>query len=121
MTTHEELDCCFFCRRKNKGDCPNPCQFLDSGKKCKDPERCIKCENGFQRVTDQDITALIHQYYKQDRLTGRDGPVWGEDYSKVVITGRLEDIRKYGNTLISCHESVTGKAVKIYAGGMVEQ
>lgn len=94
---------CDFCRNK------------DGGLKAIDPNEGRYCKK-FAAMAD-----LIKQYYKTERLTGRDGPVWGEDYSQMVITSRLEDIRKYGYTLISCHESVTGKAVKIYSGGRVEQ
>lgn len=42
--------CCFDCQRFTRGDCPNPCPFRDSGKKCKDPARCIACEIGFEKV-----------------------------------------------------------------------
>ena len=40
--------CCFNCAKKS--ECGNHCQFLKSGKKCRDPQRCIKCEIGYAPV-----------------------------------------------------------------------
>ena len=51
------------------------------------------------------LTEWITRTYKPERLSGR-----GADYELVVVKSHQEDLEKYGNTVISRHESVTGKA-----------
>jgi hypothetical protein len=54
-----DKECCFVCNKRD--DCIRVCQFYKGARKyhtkdtvmgavCSDPERCIKCENVFERL-----------------------------------------------------------------------
>lgn len=47
-----KIECCFYCAKKE--DCNRVCQFYkgilgNKGTICRDPERCIPCENVFEK------------------------------------------------------------------------
>ena len=56
------------------------------------------------------IEEFLEKYMRHQRYQDL-----GEEYKQAVLTGHEEDVMKYGNTLISRHESVTGEAVWYYA------
>ncbi|WP_280389883.1 hypothetical protein [Nocardia wallacei] len=53
-------------------------------------------------VTETAVAEWIDRYYKNDRLT-RESGTRGR-----IIADRLDDMQRYGRTLISRHDSVTG-------------
>ena len=52
--------------------------------------------------------------YKHSRFEGRNGPVWGSDYSKRIERHHRESLDKYGVSHISSHESATNQVVCFY-------
>lgn len=66
----------------------------------------------FERYLVSDCETLeefANRYRKPDRFKMRDSYMPG--YSKAIMEGHEEDLRNYGITWISQHESVTGKVV----------
>lgn len=63
------------------------------------------------RVTFEQVKEFITPKYKHERLYGRNGNEWGADYSERVIQGYVDDLNDNGCSLISHHESATGKII----------
>ena len=55
---------------------------------------------------------FIKKYYKHERFEGRNGPIWGSDYSQTVYEGYRKDLERFGFAWISKFESVTGNAIR---------
>lgn len=55
--------------------------------------------------------AFLSAWYLHDRFEGRNGPVWGADYSGLITRSSLEGLERCAITCISRHESRTGCAV----------
>ncbi|MBS5307733.1 hypothetical protein [Clostridium sp.] len=55
------------------------------------------------------IEEFLKKYGKYDRYEGR-----GEEYFNCSIKSNEEDLNKYGYTIISHHDSVTGRVVSFY-------
>lgn len=66
-------------------------------------------------ATKQEIREFLRREYKHERFEGRDGAVWGGDYSEHIVEGYVTDLAAYGNGFISRHESVRGQPVKFDA------
>lgn len=62
------------------------------------------------QVTDvETVEEFQNKYHKPARYTER-----GEEYVKCVINSSYEELRKYGFTIITHHDSITGKCVSFY-------
>lgn len=55
--------------------------------------------------------AFLREYYLHSRFEGRDGPVWGRDYSGLVTRSRLEDLARHAITCVSMYDCNRGRAV----------
>lgn len=55
------------------------------------------------------IEDFLKKYGKYDRYEGR-----GKDYIKCSIESHKKDLKKYGYTIISHHDGVTGQVVSFY-------
>jgi hypothetical protein len=55
------------------------------------------------------IEEFLKKYGKYDRYEGR-----GKEYMDCCIKSHKEDLNKYGYTIISRHDGVTGKAISFY-------
>jgi len=66
------------------------------------------------QVKAESLDDFLDRYYKPDRYKGRDGEIWGENYSKLIRQSNQEYLDNYGVTWISRHESITGKTVSYY-------
>lgn len=53
----------------------------------------------------------LNKFYRHDRLDGRNGREWGENYGDIVRKSHAEDLELLGYDVISRHESNTGEAV----------
>lgn len=62
--------------------------------------------------TEQQMREFLRAHYKADRFELRDTRGWGADYSQCIVRSRIEDLRRYGVSYISLHESVSGKTLK---------
>lgn len=58
------------------------------------------------------VREFLREWYLHSRFEGRDGPVWGANYSGVVIESKIEQLALYGEAWISMYESRTGKPIK---------
>ena len=57
-------------------------------------------------VPANNVRDFILKYGKPDRYMGR-----GEDYFEYCVASHEEDVEKYGYTLLSPHDSITGECV----------
>lgn len=55
--------------------------------------------------------AFLKKHYRHERFEGRNGKVWGEDYSHVVARSSYEMLKATGSGVISRHESNSGEPV----------
>ena len=62
--------------------------------------------------TQEELHQFLRAWYLHSRFEGRDGPVWGRDYSMVVTLSHMEQLELYGETWISRHESRTANPIK---------
>ncbi|WP_341667377.1 hypothetical protein [Alcaligenes sp. SDU_A2] len=60
----------------------------------------------------ENIRALLKEWYLHSRFEGRDGPVWGANYSTLIVESVSRDLESYGVSGISMYESRTGKPIK---------
>jgi hypothetical protein len=58
-----------------------------------------------------DLYEFLRVRYKYDRFEGRNGLVWGEDTSRRITQGSMDQLRDCGFGCVSQHESITGSAV----------
>ena len=58
-----------------------------------------------------DMYNFLKRGYRHDRFEGRNGSVWGEDYSRIITQTHLNYIAECGHGCISMHDSCTGVAV----------
>lgn len=65
-------------------------------------------------VKAKSLDDFLDKYYKHDRYKGRNGNVWGENYSELVKQSSREDIDRLGYCIISKHDSKTGEIVAYY-------
>jgi hypothetical protein len=60
-----------------------------------------------EAVTDcKDVYEFAHKYRKPDRFTGR-----GEENQQAIMKSHLADIERFGYTMISHHDNITGRIV----------
>lgn len=64
----------------------------------------------------ESLRAFLREYYLHSRFEGRDGPVWGGDYSECVTRNAMEQLAKTGRGCISMYESRTGRVIFFDAG-----
>ncbi len=67
------------------------------------------------QVCADSLDDFLDRLYKHDRYKGRDGKVWGEDYSQCIKDSCEAGLERYGYCLISRHDSRTGDVVAFYA------
>lgn len=66
----------------------------------------------FKKYEVKDVNSVkeFHdKYHKECRYTGR-----GQDYAQCVINSSVEDLKKYGFTFITHHDSKTSECVSYY-------
>jgi hypothetical protein len=56
------------------------------------------------------IEEFLQKYTKHQRHSGR-----GQEYVKARIESHVQGLNKYGYTIITHHDSVTGETVSFYA------
>lgn len=61
------------------------------------------------QVEAKSVVDFLDRYYKPERYTGR-----GEEYAAALLASYEEEVRRDGYTLISRHDSVTGKVVSYF-------
>jgi hypothetical protein len=69
---------------------------------------------GFETFKKYEVKAnsleeFLKKYTKHDRHEGR-----GQEYVKARIQSHKEDLEKFGYTLITHHDSITGQTVSYY-------
>ena len=67
-----------------------------------------------ESTKDQDrekMRIFLREKYKHDRFEGRDGHIWGADYSDHIVSCALDDLRLYGQSRVCRHDSVTGEQI----------
>lgn len=62
-------------------------------------------------VSQEQLYNFLKKHYRHERFEGRNGKTWGESYSINIANHSYRDLADYGYSLISSHESATGKAV----------
>ena len=65
--------------------------------------------NAKLRSIQMPFCTLLKANCKPDRFDGRDGPVWGQEYSWNLAKDRLQDLEKYGKAYVSRHEDRMGE------------
>ncbi|MCG3822085.1 hypothetical protein I6N27_21350 [Escherichia coli] len=68
-----------------------------------------QANSALQLPTVELVYALLKANCKPDRFDGRDGPVWGQEYSWNLAKDRLQDLEKYGKAYVSRHEDRMGE------------
>ena len=65
-----------------------------------------------EQLPSQDaLRAFLREYYLHSRFEGRDGSVWGNDYSECVVRHAMEQLAQTGRSCISMYESRTGRVI----------
>lgn len=54
---------------------------------------------------------FLKKHYRHDRFEGRNGNVWGQDYSHIVAKSSYKTLEAMGSGVISRHESNTGEPI----------
>jgi hypothetical protein len=69
------------------------------------------CKDLFKKyeVEANSVEDFLKKYTKRDRHEGR-----GKEYIEARIKSHTEDLLKYGYTIISHHDSITGDVVSYY-------
>ena len=62
-------------------------------------------------VTELQVERFLTKYYKPERLNACEGRL------QRLTQDRLNDIKTHGYAIISCHDSVTGRAMKLFSNG----
>jgi hypothetical protein len=57
------------------------------------------------------LKKFLIEYYLHSRFEGRDGAVWGNDYSDVVTRSTLESLENQGLSCVSMYDCNRGRAV----------
>ncbi|MBJ5299624.1 hypothetical protein JGG20_25145 [Salmonella enterica subsp. enterica serovar Agona] len=68
-----------------------------------------QANSALQLPTLEHVYALLKANCKPGRFDGRDGPVWGPEYSWNLAKDRLQDLEKYGKAYVSRHEDRMGE------------
>lgn len=68
-----------------------------------------QANSALQLPTVEHVYALLKANCKPDRFDGRDGPVWGQEYSWNLAKDRLQDLEKYGRHMSPVMKTVWGK------------
>lgn len=71
----------------------------------------MRIQFAYCRVEAPSLEAFLDAYYKHDRYKGRDGEVWGKDYSAHILASAREHLSNYGFVVIGHYESRTGDTV----------
>jgi hypothetical protein len=61
--------------------------------------------------THEQVKTFLREYYLHSRFEGRDGPVWGNDYSDIVTKSTLESLLEHGITCVIMYDCNRGRAV----------
>ena len=67
-------------------------------------------------ITEQNMRTFLREIYRHDHFEGRDGPIWGEDYSARVVKSTIAEVERSGIGLISRHDAVAGIGIFFAAG-----
>jgi len=57
------------------------------------------------------LKSFLREYYLHSRFEGRDGPVWGHDYSDVVTKSTADHLEETGISCIGVYESNRGRVI----------
>lgn len=61
--------------------------------------------------THKALKSFLREYYLHSRFEGRDGPVWGNDYSDIVTTSTAESLQLNAISCVSMYDCNRGRAV----------
>ena len=67
---------------------------------------------GLGLPTMEALYEFLRKHRKHSRFEGRNNKEWGFDTSQRIAKMHMEDLEKYGEDLISIHESMSGQEVK---------
>ncbi|MDH2239115.1 hypothetical protein N5K27_22660 [Pigmentiphaga sp. GD03639] len=59
----------------------------------------------------QKLKEFLREYYLHSRFEGRDGVVWGNDYSDVITESTMQSLLERGITCVSMYDCNRGRAV----------
>ena len=62
--------------------------------------------------TESELHSFLRDWYLHSRFEGRNGAVWGNDYSMIVTRSAMEQLELHGVAWISRHESRTANPIK---------
>lgn len=57
------------------------------------------------------LKAFLVEYYLYSRFQGRDGPIWGANYSDVVTASSMKALQERGLTCVSMYDSNRGRVI----------
>lgn len=57
------------------------------------------------------VYKFLREHYLHSRFEGRNGSVWGADYSRLVAKGTFDHLAAVGSAWISPYESRLGRAI----------
>lgn len=55
---------------------------------------------------------FLREHYKTERFEGRNGPDYGQQYSRSLTSSAMVQIERLGNGFISRQDSASGRAIK---------
>ena len=58
-----------------------------------------------------ELKSFLAEYYLHSRFAGRDGPIWGKDYSDVVTDSSMDQLEERGLSCVSQYDCSRGRSV----------
>ncbi|HID8543366.1 TPA: hypothetical protein ACXIMN_003754 [Escherichia coli] len=74
-----------------------------------------QANSALQLPTLEHVYALLKANCKPDRFDGRDGPVWGQEYSWNLAKDRLQDLEKYGKAYVLLWSNLNGHFDRVFS------
>jgi hypothetical protein len=62
--------------------------------------------------TFEELREFLRAWYLHSRFEGRDGPIWGADYSGEIVRSAMEYLEIHGHAFIGRYESRTANPIK---------
>jgi hypothetical protein len=60
----------------------------------------------------EEVYAFLRESYLHSRFEGRNGPVWGADYSQAVARSAHQHLEQFGEGFVSVYECRLGRPIK---------
>jgi hypothetical protein len=78
-------------------------------------QRVVDVVNGGDRTIPmpsfEAVKTFLREYYLHSRFEGRDGDVWGRDYSDVVTRSTMESLQDHALSCVSQYDCNRGRVV----------